>query len=65
MGGTTGPPGEWPGLFRDLPQLDWKTLALNEQNMTRCRQEVPVSPSRRRKNRADAHRRIASGFTGG
>ena len=42
--GSISPPGELPELFRDLPDLNWKTLAPNEQNLTRYRAEVSLSP---------------------
>lgn len=41
---SIGPPGELPELFHELPELDWKGLAPNEQNLTRYRAEIPLSP---------------------
>ena len=43
MCGLIAPPGETPDLLRHLPELDWKTLGMNEQKLTRCREEVPLS----------------------
>ncbi len=43
IAGCIAPPGKLPALFQNLPELDWKVLAGEANNVRRYRQETPLS----------------------